>query len=93
MPEMLLTLSGALAMAQAAIALFFLRFHRRTHDRLFLWFAIAFALLALQRLLLNAARDWTENAVWLYGLRLVAFVLILVAIVDKNRSAARGERR
>jgi hypothetical protein len=48
---------------------------------LFGWFAAAFALLACQRLLLIAVR---ENDV-LYVVRLAAFVLILIAIVQKNR--------
>ena len=86
---LLVALSGGLTMLYAVIALFFLKFRSRTGDRLFALFAAAFFILAAQRLMLTVARDWSEGAVWLYGLRLVAFLLIIVAIVDKNRAAAR----
>jgi hypothetical protein len=85
---LLVTLSGALSAFYVAIGLFFLKFRRRTHDRLFTMFAAAFFLLAAQRIALSVGGVWSENNVYLYGLRLLAFVLILVAIVDKNRSAA-----
>jgi hypothetical protein len=29
------------------------------------------------------------NTIWLYGLRLAAFLIIIIAIIDKNRLAAR----
>lgn len=77
--------SGLLVMGYAVAGLFFLRFWRETRDRLFGIFAGAFWLLALQRLLLALARNPDTEQVWLYGIRLLAFVLILVAIIDKNR--------
>lgn len=86
---LLFTLSGGLAMLYAVIGLFFLKFHSRAHDRLFLLFAIAFFMLAVQRVLLTFVRDWGENVIWLYGLRLLAFVLIIMAIAGKNRMTAR----
>jgi hypothetical protein len=82
---LLVTLSGALVMAYAVIALFFLRFRRSTGDRLHTMFALAFGLLAVQRFLLSVAGEWRERSLWLYGLRLLAFALIILAIVDKNR--------
>ena len=42
-------LSGAVTMGFVVAAIFFLRFWRRTSDRLFLSFALAFALLALNQ--------------------------------------------
>ena len=87
---LLLVLSGALLMCYAIIGLFFLKFRRRTRDRLFTWFALAFFLFATQRLLLTVAGEWMENVSWAYGLRLLGFVIILAAIVDKNRSAGAG---
>ena len=87
-PILLLVLSGALAAFYAVAGLFFLRFRARTGDRLFTYFAAAFFLLAGQRFALTLAREWGESTTWLYGLRLVAFVLIIVAIVDKNRDTA-----
>lgn len=86
---LLIAANGALAVTQAIIALFFFKFSVRSGDRLFTLFAAAFLILAGQRTVLTVAREWGENAVWLYGLRLLAFVLIVYAIVDKNRSRAR----
>lgn len=80
--------SGLLVMGYAVAGLFFLRFWHETRDRLFGIFAGAFCMLGLQRMLLVLA-DEPGNEIWLYGLRLLAFLLILAAIVDKNRSAAR----
>lgn len=77
--------SGLLVMGYAVAGLFFLRFWRETRDRLFGIFAGAFWLLAVQRLLLALFQDPDSEQVWLYGIRLLAFVLILVAIIDKNR--------
>ncbi|MEX2152493.1 MAG: DUF5985 family protein [Gemmatimonadaceae bacterium] len=80
--------AGLLVMGYGVAALYFARFWRDTSDRLFLFFAAAFALLAAQRAIL-ATRDVLPDApigpTWLYVVRLAAFVLILIAIVDKNR--------
>jgi hypothetical protein len=89
---LLVTLSGALVMAYAVIALFFLRFRRLTGDRLHALFATAFGLLAVQRFILSVAGEWSENSVWLYGLRLLAFAIIIGAIIDKNRSGVAAGR-
>ena len=84
-----LFISGLLASGYAVAALFFLRFWRRTGDRLFAFFSASFALLVLQRMLLAWAASGNVDADWLYLLRLLAFALILFAIVDKNRVARR----
>jgi membrane protein CcdC involved in cytochrome C biogenesis len=79
-------LLGVLAMACAAAGMFFLRFWRRTRDRLFAIFSAAFWLLGLNWVLLTfTARDETRFAA-LYLIRLAAFVLILLGIADKNRA-------
>lgn len=79
-------LAGGMIVAAAAVALFFLRFWRRSRDRLFLWFAIAFFVLALDRLVLSLGGGAPGDWIWIYGVRFVAFALLLVAIIDKNRS-------
>jgi len=84
--SLLLVLSGALGAGYLVIALFFLKFRSRTHDRLFGYFAAAFVLLAAQRLGIAIGREWEESSVWLYGLRLLAFLLLIFGIVEKNRS-------
>jgi hypothetical protein len=78
-------LMGGIAMASAVAALFFLRFWRDSGDRLFAIFAIAFFLLAVTRVGLALSSTQTEGHTHWYWVRLAAFVLILVAIVDKNR--------
>jgi hypothetical protein len=79
--------SGLIVAGYAVAGLFFLRFHRRTHDRLFLAFAVAFWILAAQRAALTHYASDVAAPTWLYVLRLAAFVLIAAAIVDKNRAA------
>lgn len=77
--------AGALTLGYLVVALFFLRFSRQTGDRLFSIFATAFFLMAVQRYALFYYGEMAS--VWLYSLRLLAFLLILFAIIDKNRSA------
>jgi amino acid transporter len=79
--------SGAMVMGYLTAGLFFLRFWRDTRDRLFAIFAGAFFLLGIQRAVLTVAvHDGDTGSVWIYMLRLLAFLLILFAIVDKNRA-------
>jgi membrane-associated PAP2 superfamily phosphatase len=80
-------LSGAVALGFAVCALFFLRYWRRTREELFLAFALAFLLLGVGQTVLALANIPTEERGSIYLVRLVAFLLILVAIYRKNRSA------
>jgi hypothetical protein len=81
-------LLGLIVMGCLIAGLFFLRFWRKTRDRLFAVFALAFWLLALNwALLAFTAQDEARPA--LYAIRLLAFVLILIGIIDKNRAARR----
>lgn len=82
-------LSGAITLGFLLAGLFFLRFWKRTKDLLFIAFALAFWLLGLNQALLAFSRVPVEERTWLYILRLAAFVLILLAIGYKNRSARR----
>ena len=77
--------SGGIVMGYLVAGLFFLRFWKETRDRLFGIFGAAFLLLMIQRILLTLTASDDDNLL-LYGLRLLAFLLILWAIVDKNRS-------
>lgn len=80
-------LSGAVCMACFTIALFFFRFWRRTSDRLFLLFAAAFCMLTAERIILVWLTAAHEFAPFVYVVRLVAFALIIAAVIDKNRRA------
>jgi hypothetical protein len=78
-------LSGAVGAGSLVAALVFLRYWRDTRDRFFLFFASSFALESLSRFLLGAAERGGEDTPLFYLIRLAAYALILVAIVDKNR--------
>ena len=79
--------TGFFTAASLVVALFFLRFWVKSRDRLFLIFGIAFWILALGRVLLLMVGDPNrEDHSFIYLIRLVAFGLILFAIVDKNRT-------
>jgi hypothetical protein len=82
-------LLGMLVMACLAAGLFLLRFFRKTHDRLFLIFALAIWLLGTNWLAL-AFVNRDETRTWLYVIRLIAFILILLGIADKNRTPQAG---
>jgi Family of unknown function (DUF5985) len=83
--------SGAIVAGYAVAGLFFLRFWRQTRDRLFLIFALSFWLLGVQRLALALTTNGLEANTGLYLMRLLAFVLILVAIIDKNSGRRRSD--
>jgi uncharacterized membrane protein HdeD (DUF308 family) len=80
---------GAVAMASSVAALFFLRFWRQTRDPLFLFFALAFAVDAVTRVLLASAEIQAEDEPLFYIARLISFALILGAIIYKNRPGSR----
>jgi hypothetical protein len=76
---------GAITMGSTIVALFFLRFWKETGDRLFAMFAAAFLLLGITRLGLAFSPDLSEGHTLWYWVRLAAFLVIIVAIIDKNR--------
>lgn len=76
--------AGGLTVGFLTIGLFFLKFWRRTGDRLFLAFAVAFALLAANQAAPILLKVPDENQGYIYLLRLAAFLLIIWAILRKN---------
>jgi predicted membrane-bound spermidine synthase len=85
---------GMLTMASATVALFFLRYWSRTRDRLFGFFALAFAVMAANwanHIGLSVQSEAREYRV--YIIRFVAFLIIIVGIIDKNRRSRRALRR
>jgi hypothetical protein len=82
-------LAGAVTLGYSAAAVFFLRFWRRTEDRLFFAFSAAFLLLALNQVLAALLEAGDERTPYVYSLRVLGFLLILWAIVDKNVSSGR----
>jgi len=86
---MRLMLLGAIAMASFAIALIFLRFWVKTHDRFFGFFAAAFAIAGIGRILLGLVPHTDDQTPLIYLTQLLAFLVIIFAIIDKNRSLKR----
>lgn len=78
--------SGLITMGFLVAGLFFLRFYIRARDGLFLAFAAAFSLLAINQALLAVTDISLEERSWFYLVRLAAFSIIVVAVVMKNRS-------
>jgi len=77
-------LSGALLSSYAIAGLHFLRFWKRTGDRLFVHFAIAFWLFTLNQLASSIPVVADETSGYEYLLRVLGFIVIIVAIIDKN---------
>jgi ABC-type uncharacterized transport system permease subunit len=79
-------MAGATAMASLVIALFFLRFWRNSGDRFFLIFALSFLVQAGHRVYpaLVVASDVHEEYPLHYSIRLLAYALIIWAVLAKN---------
>lgn len=84
-------INGGTTVAALVIALFFLRYWRQTDDRLFLMFSAGFLTFAVSRFVLALLPEDGEGQVFIYTLRLLAFALILAAIIDKNRVVERAD--
>jgi type IV secretory pathway TrbD component len=82
-------LNGVAAAGCLGVGLFFLRLWREARDRFFALFGLAFWMLALNGIVLLWAAPADEHRHYVYLIRLSAFLLIIAAIVDKNRSAGR----
>lgn len=83
-------LFGLLTGLSFACGLFFLRYWWLSKDRFFLFFVVSFWSLGATWALLTGHRS-DEYTPYCYMLRLFAFLLILVAIIDKNRRSARSD--
>ena len=79
-----LFLLGAIAALFFVAGGFFLRFWRQTGDRLHLKFSIAISIMGANQFALAAAHP-DEASPLHYVVRLIAFLFILWAIIEKNR--------
>jgi hypothetical protein len=89
--DVIVFFSGAIAAGFLACGLFFLRFWSRSRDFLFLAFAVAFWLLALNVAVVVLFPEPDETRSWFYLIRVAAYLLIVVAIVRKNAGTASEE--
>lgn len=81
---MYLFINGIVAMGCLVAAMFFQRLGRKTQDRLFGLFAVAFVIFALERLVLSIMNTPEAGTPTVYLMRLAGFLCIIVAIVGKN---------
>lgn len=81
-------LSGAVTLAYFIAGVFFLKFWRKTRDRLFFRFATAFWLFALNQVVIFAMGATDERAGYAYILRIAGFIIILFAVVEKNAASS-----
>lgn len=79
-------LLGVIVTASAVAAAFFLKFWRQTRDSLFLGFGAAFLIEAFNRVAFLFLDNPYEGHPLLYLIRLFSYLLILAAIVNKNRA-------
>lgn len=83
--DYLVFLQGVGAASAWVSGLFFLRFWRDSRDPLFAFFGAAFWLLAASWTLLALTNPTEDARPYIYGIRLIAFALIIAAMVVKNR--------
>ena len=79
-------LLGIIVTSSIAVAAFFLKFWRKTRDGLFLGFAAAFLIEGVNRLAFLSLDEPNEGTPVVYTIRLFSYLLILAAIVNKNRN-------
>jgi zinc transporter ZupT len=77
-------ITGAISMASLIIALFFLRFWSTSRDRFFLYFALSFGIEGVHRIVSTLVYQGNEDGALHYLVRLLAYGLILWAILEKN---------
>ena len=82
-------LQAVSATAAWIAATMFLRYWRQTRDTLFAMFALAFTLLGLSWATLSIFNPVADASPYVYGLRLIAFLLIIGAVIVKNRETIR----
>jgi len=87
MEAVLQFLYGGLVVVFVAVGFFFLRYWYDARDRLYLWFMVAFWSLAASWSVHLVYATPSESGPIVYVFRLVGFLLIIIAIVDKNRRA------
>jgi hypothetical protein len=78
-------LTGAISMGWLLVGLFFFRFWHHTRDSFFLWFALSFWIESANRLALGLLASSSETDPIFYGVRLISYGLIILAIWQKNR--------
>ena len=84
MQDLAVFLGGMATMGFLLAGLFFFRFWKRTKDSLFAKFGIAFWLLAANQAVIDVSGIPSESLSWAFGLRILAFAMLIYGIVGKN---------
>ncbi len=87
--DVALFLHGGVAVVCLLIGVKFLKFWRSSRDRFHLWFVAAFWVFAAGWVVRAFAATTAEDVHYVYVPRLLAFLLIIAAILDKNRKVPR----
>jgi hypothetical protein len=79
-------LLGVIVTSSLTAGAFFLKFWKQTHDLLFLGFGAAFIIEGVNRAAFLFLDNPNEGNPVIYTIRLFSYLLILAAIINKNRS-------
>jgi Family of unknown function (DUF5985) len=79
-------LLGVIVTSSLTAAAFFLKFWKQTRDQLFLGFGAAFLIEGVNRLGFLFIERPNEGDPVIYSVRLFSYLLILAAIINKNRA-------
>ncbi|HVG53013.1 MAG TPA: DUF5985 family protein [Vicinamibacterales bacterium] len=85
--DIVVFLQGVSSMGAYTSGVFFLRFWRERREPLFAFLGLAFLFIGLSWTLAALFSPGEETRPYVYGLRLIAFALIIAGIVRKNRQA------
>jgi hypothetical protein len=86
--RLLMAAYGANIAVFVAVGLVFVRYWQNQRERLFAFFAVAFWCFAIG-FVIRLVTGVEEDRAFVFIPRLIGFLLIIVAIFDKNRRAAR----
>jgi hypothetical protein len=89
---MIETLGGALLLSYLMAGTYFFNFWKRTGDRIFIHFAVAFWLFVLNQLATSIPSVAKETDGYEYLLRVIGFIVIIVGIVDKNMGSGKTHK-
>jgi hypothetical protein len=78
-------LSGAIGLGFVVLAYFFLGYWQRSRIGLYGFFALAFAILAIERTVLLFGDPFGELRPFVYAFRLGAFLVIIIGIANQNQ--------
>ncbi len=84
-------ISGLTTMGFLVAGVFFFRFWSRTREMLFAIFGLSFFLLVANQLVTHAFGLPEQELFWAYLLRVIAFLLLIAAIVTKNLQQRRSD--